>query len=141
MYLPAPPQSSQTNDRSFHESEDRFRKVFVSSSDALFITDAMRAEFLDANPRACQVSGYSRRELLHLSPGRILSWRENAIDGRQSHPPPEKAHADAFCRQKSGLAVSCEISACAVKFNQKPCILFSVRTSSQRQLAETLRKT
>ena len=141
MYLPAPLRSNQSKDRSFHESEDRFRKLFLSSSDALFITDAMRAEFLDANPRACQLSGYSRRELLHLSPGQILSWRENAIDGRHPHPTPEKAHRDVFCRQKSGLAVSCEISTCAIKFNQKPCILLSVRTNSQRQLAETLRKT
>src|ERR1700730_13984986 len=123
MYLPAPLRSNQSKDRSFHESEDRFRKLFLSSSDALFMTEAMRAEFLDANPRACQLSGYSRRELLHLSPGQILSWRENAIDGRHPHPTPEKAHRDVFCRQKSGLAVSCEISTCAIKFNQKPCIL------------------
>ena len=139
MSLPAPSQSNRTKDRSFNESEDRFRKVFLSSSDALFITDAMRTEFLDANPRACQVSGYSRRDLLHLSPSRILSWRESAIHAR--HPPPEKIHRNTFCRQKSGLAISCEISTCVIKFNRKPCLLVSVRTGAQRQLAETLRKT
>jgi PAS domain S-box-containing protein len=135
----APSQVSQTKELSFNESEDRFRTVFLTSSDALFITDAAGAEFLDANPRACQILGYSRRELLHLPPSRILSWKLGAIDWRQ--PAPERAVKGAFCRQKSGLQIPCDASACPVRFNQKSCTLVSIRAVTQRQLAETLKKT
>jgi len=139
MHYASSIQPYQTNNTSFNESEDRFRKVFLGSSDALFITDETGAEFLDANPRACQTLGYSRRELLHLSPSRILCWSTGAIDWSQW--TAEKTVNGAFCRQKSGLLLSCELSGWRIKFNQRPCVLVSLRAKNQRQLAEMLRKT
>jgi PAS domain S-box-containing protein len=132
-------QTDQNNNASSNESEERFRKVFLASSDALFITDATGAEFLDANPRACQTVGYSHRELLHLSPNRILSWNTGAIDWSQW--AAEKTVNGALCRQKSGSLLSCDISGWHIQFNQRPCVLVSLRAKNQRQLAEMLRKT
>ena len=118
------------------EGEDRFRKVFLSSSDALFISDAAGTRFVDANPRACQILGYSRRELLSLSPIRIFAGGEAASDWRQSL---KKAPRHVSCRHKSGLLISCDLSASRIRLNHKPCILVSLRATTQRQLAETLR--
>jgi len=92
---------------------------------------------VDANPRACQILGYSRRELLSLSPIRILTGGETAPDWRRSS---EKAPRHISCRHKSGLLISCDLSVSRIRFNQKPCILVSLRATTQRQLAETLRR-
>src|SRR5207248_3339351 len=129
--------ANQAKGSPLNESEDRFRKVFFSSSDALFISDAAGAKFVDANPRACQILGYSRRELLNLSPLRILTGGESADDWRQA---PEKTNRDISCRHKSGLLIPCELSTSLITLNQEPCILVSLRTSTQRQLADTLRR-
>jgi PAS domain S-box-containing protein len=129
----------QTNNLFFNESEDRFHKIFLASSDALFITDEAGTEFLDANPRACQALGYSRRELLRLSPGRILALGNSAVNWGQW--AAEKTVNGAFCRQKSGLLLSCEISGSRIKLHQRPCVLLSLRAKNQRQLADMLRKT
>jgi PAS domain S-box-containing protein len=137
MSLSAGSHANQAKDSPLNESEDRFRKVFFSSSDALFISDAAGAKFMDANPRACQILGYSRRELLNLSPLRILTGGESAADWRQA---PEKKNRDISCRHKSGLLIPCGLSTSPITLNQEPCILLSLRTSTQRQLAETLRR-
>ena len=47
-------------------AEDRFRKLFEHSNDAIFFVDALRDEILDANPSACRMLGYSRAELLSV---------------------------------------------------------------------------
>jgi PAS domain S-box-containing protein len=138
MPLLDPSQSNQIKEPLLGEGEDRFRKLFRFSSDALLITNSTGDEFLDANARACQVFGYSRRELLSLRPSRLLPWRESASDWRQA--TAEKSLRGTYCRQKSGTVISCDVSTLAVKVNHEPCILFAVRASSQRQVAEILHK-
>ena len=133
--MPVPSQQGHT---AVNESEDRFRKIFATSSDALFITDTAGAEFLDANPRASQILGYSRRELMHLSPSRLFPVKENLADWRRQ---VEKVHRDAFCRHKSGLLISCDLSISPIQFNERSSVLVSVRTTSERQLAQNLRRT
>ncbi len=39
------------------ESEERLRKIFDYSNDAIFVIDLARGEILDVNPRACVMLG------------------------------------------------------------------------------------
>ena len=48
------------------ESEERFRKIFEYSNDAIFIIDPKTDEILDVNAQACTKLGYEREELLSL---------------------------------------------------------------------------
>lgn len=45
-------------------SEERFRKIFHHSNDAIFVMDPIEDSIIDANPRACEMLGYSRDDLL-----------------------------------------------------------------------------
>src|SRR3989304_8906850 len=46
--------------------EERFRKIFDHSNDAIFVIDPERDRFLDVNSKAGDLLGYSRDEILSL---------------------------------------------------------------------------
>lgn len=46
------------------ESEERLRKIFDYSNDAIFVVDPAQDEILDVNPQACKMLGFSRADLL-----------------------------------------------------------------------------
>lgn len=48
-------------------SEASYRAIFEASEDSIFIHDWTSGVILDANPKACEVYGYSRDELCRLS--------------------------------------------------------------------------
>ncbi|HET7853538.1 MAG TPA: PAS domain-containing protein, partial [Candidatus Methylomirabilis sp.] len=66
------------------KSEERFRKIFDHSNDAIFVIDPERDRLLDVNSKACDLLGYSRDE--------ILSLPKAALQGG------ETAEFSAFCR-------------------------------------------
>ena len=53
------------------KSEERFRKIFDHSNDAIFVIDPERDRFLDVNSKAGDLLGYSRDELLSLPKGAL----------------------------------------------------------------------
>ncbi|MFY9584380.1 MAG: PAS domain S-box protein [Candidatus Acidiferrales bacterium] len=59
-------------EETLHESEERYRQLFDSANDGLFVfamTDkGLPGRFLEVNQVACQMLSYSREELLRLSP-------------------------------------------------------------------------
>ena len=52
-------------EEALRESEARYRTLFERANDALFL-ETEQDEILDVNPRACELLGYSREELLAL---------------------------------------------------------------------------
>ncbi len=61
--------SGQTEE-ALRESEDRYRVLFETAKDAIFVSDET-GKFVDVNQAACEFLGYSREELLKLSPKEI----------------------------------------------------------------------
>ena len=51
-------------EEALRESEQRFRRIFNHANDAIFVVDQERDRIEDVNPRACQMLGYTREELL-----------------------------------------------------------------------------
>jgi PAS domain S-box-containing protein len=52
-------------EEALRDSEEKFRTLFNSASDAIFIHD-MKGHFFEVNQAACERLGYSRDELLHM---------------------------------------------------------------------------
>ncbi len=48
------------------ESEEKYRRVFETTADAMFLLDPETRRVLDANTAACRLYGYRREELLDL---------------------------------------------------------------------------
>ncbi len=47
------------------ESQDKYLRIFENSNDAIFIHDK-QGQIIDVNPKACQLTGYSREALLKM---------------------------------------------------------------------------
>ena len=61
---------SKQAEEALRESEERYRVLFETAKDAIFVCDKT-GKFVDVNRAACEVLGYSREELLKLSPKEI----------------------------------------------------------------------
>jgi PAS domain S-box-containing protein len=59
------------------ESEARFRTLFEQAIDGIFVTDR-NGNYLDANPSACKMLGYTREELLRLNIEQVWAPEEAA---------------------------------------------------------------
>ena len=54
------------SEQALKDSEERYRNVFATERDALFLIDKETLNILDVNESACQLYGYSREEMLRL---------------------------------------------------------------------------
>lgn len=64
--------------RNLAESEARYRVLFEQSTDIILISDE-RGRYIDANPQAEKLIGYSRDELLHLAVGDLSSHEDRSL--------------------------------------------------------------
>jgi PAS domain S-box-containing protein len=86
------PAGGSTDER-LHESEERFRTIFDSVNEAIFIHDLKTGAILDVNRRMCEMYGYTRDEALKLkladlgtgeppySEHEFLDWIRKAAQG------------------------------------------------------------
>jgi PAS domain S-box-containing protein len=68
--------SIETMVRGLREGELRFRTIFDSANDAIFLTDPASGRILDVNARITEMFGYSREECLHLDVAQLSSGIE-----------------------------------------------------------------
>ncbi len=121
------------------QSQRRFRELFESSPDAIFVED-LEGNVLDVNRGACVLHGLTREELIG----------KNAIDQLVSPPHRDQARAE-FEKLAAGQAswiegeslcadgrrVPVEVRAVRVEYDGAPALLFHVRDITERRAAET----
>ncbi len=124
------------------ESEERFRKIFEHSHDAILVLDPARDTILDANPRACELLGYPREELLSLPisavhPAEIPRLRAFVAS---VHDQGHGWTDELSCLTRAGGVVPVEISASIIDVGGVTSILAMVRDISGRRRAEAERE-
>ncbi|MCC6487202.1 MAG: PAS domain S-box protein, partial [Candidatus Hydrogenedentes bacterium] len=130
------------NEEALRESESRFRTLFEQSNDAIFLhgveKDGQPTRFIEVNKGACSHLGYTREELLRMSPYDI-----NAPEARDRWPDiiAEMKHAGQavfelihVCRD--GRQIPVEISARIFQYQGRPHALTIARDISERKKAE-----
>ncbi|MFO7753402.1 MAG: PAS domain S-box protein, partial [Desulfobacteraceae bacterium] len=110
----------QTEEK-LRRSEQKFKDIFNSTGDAIFIHD-MEGNFLEVNEVACRRLGYSRDELLRMSPMDldIEEYRrlapERILDVEQEGSSVfESAH-----RRKDGTVIPVEINSRKIEYEGNP---------------------
>ncbi|GFO55757.1 hypothetical protein GMSM_27640 [Geomonas sp. Red276] len=118
------------------ESEEKYRLLFDSANDAMFISD-IDGRILQANPRAVERLGYPREELATLTTCEIegdgeLRQREERLESirRQSALTYETLH-----RPKEGDPIPVEVSARLIQWGDRPVILSICRDITERKQA------
>lgn len=114
------------------ESEDRFQKIFRFSHDAILIIDSTADRFLDVNPRALSMFGYSHEDFREISPTRVLSSLAATWDlfFTSVLNTGKRSVKGIQCRRKSGRLIPCDIIACTAGVAGKSCILATVHDIS-----------
>jgi PAS domain S-box-containing protein len=120
------------------QSQRRFRELFESSPDAIFVED-LEGKVLDVNRSACALHGMTRGQLIG----------KNAID--QLVPPAHRDQARAEFQKLAagqiswieseslcadGRRVPVEVRAVRIEYDGAPALLFHVRDITERRAAE-----
>ena len=66
----------QRVEESLYQSEERYRNLFETASDSIFIIDRTTGNFIDANPAASRLYGYSNEEFLRIRARDISAEQE-----------------------------------------------------------------
>ncbi len=127
---------------SLSESEAKYRSLFDSAGDSIFIHDE-QGRILAANRVACEQLGYTLAELMGMTAFQVVSPEETRhVPDRiarlkaQGHLFFESVH----CR-KDGSSVPTEVSVRLVKWDGKAAVMSICRDISERKKAEeALRK-
>lgn len=123
-------------EKALQESEQRFRLLFESGHDAMMyheIGPKGKGNFIEVNEAACRMLGYSREELLRMTPWDI----DQEIDVRTAFPPkPDKQGKVIFestHRKKDGVLIPVEVSSQIITSNEKRYAISIVRDISEKK--------
>lgn len=121
--------SLKESDRAIRESELKYRGVFESVGDAIFLLERGSGAILDANSVACALYGYSRGELLALRRVDLSAVREAAAVSEEALLP---AVPPGYHRRKDGTTFPVEIAETSFDRDGRRFVLLSVRDISER---------
>lgn len=122
-------------------SEERFRKIVTASNDAILVLDPQQDTILEANPKATQLFGYSQQELVNsVSISEIYPQEmPKLLEFSQRVLIEGQAWTDELnCCNRQGEQIPVEISASAIEFEQRTCLIAMVRDISERKAAESV---
>jgi PAS domain S-box-containing protein len=128
------------------ESEKRFRLIFNSGTDAIFLNEVDNGKpgcFTEVNDMACKRLGYTREELLRLSPDDIedAEWKEEHQVPQKDFPEKKGMLYEMLNVTKGGKKIPVEINTHLIDFAGKPAFLSISRDITKRkQLEEQLRQ-
>ncbi|MFH1843506.1 MAG: PAS domain S-box protein, partial [bacterium] len=119
-------------EEALRRSEEKFRRLFETVPDALYLIDQETGRILDANPAAVRMYGYGSEEWLGLHQSDVAAGPEDlpAID---EHPP---RNALRYHRRKDGAVFPVEMSMGYFAQNGKLLIIVTCRDISRRLEAE-----
>ena len=129
-------------EEALRESEERYHRLFNKGNDAVLVyqltSDGTLGRFIEANDNAYQRLGYTREELLGLTPLDIITPKDH-----DTLPAiTEKLFAEKHClfesvhRAKDGSEIPVNINASLFDFQGQPTVLCIARDITERKRAE-----
>ncbi len=120
------------------ESEEKFRRVFETSSDVIVITRTSDGHIIDVNREFVDRTGYGREEVLGRRPSELDLWD----DREQAKLLSDEIKATGFARNveghfrmRSGESVTALISSVRATINGEECVISAVRDVTELRKA------
>lgn len=119
------------------QSERKFRTLFDNAGDAIFIHD-LEGNFLEVNRAACERLGYTRQELLDMTPEDIDSPEYAELVPQRVEELRETGQSvmETAHVTSDGTPIPVELNARVIEFEGQPAILSIARDISRRKRAE-----
>jgi PAS domain S-box-containing protein len=115
------------------ESEEKYRLVFESESDAIMIFDGQTRQFIDINSAAEKLYGYPRQDFLKLTHYAITAVPEVSDEKIRKtlmgHPPSQLISRH---RKKDGTVFSVQITACTFSWKGRAVICGVIRDITEQ---------
>jgi len=132
----------EAKERTIRESGERYRALFRNANDAItvlgFTPDGMPSRFTDVNDSACHLSGYTRDELLSMSPKDLDDpgeWAEAQEISRKILEQGSLVFERTLVR-KDRTKIPVEISSHVFLFNDQKVLLSIFRNIGERKETE-----
>ena len=120
------------------ESRNNFKEIFEKASDGVLIANSKTKNFIFANPRICEITGYSYEELLKMGVNNIhpeidLLYVINQINEQLEGKITLATHIPIL--RKNGKTVYCDVNSNLGKFNDQECLVgfFREMTDQKKQ--------
>ena len=124
--------------RRIKESECRFRRMFNGVIDANFLIDE-RGRIIDVNESACDLLGYSKKDLLKLSLKNLVpeeKWSELHADIDKIFESGLEYKGESELIRKNGGIIQVEAGGVRIRIEKDSFVLKSFRDISERRHAE-----
>jgi PAS domain S-box-containing protein len=121
------------------ESEGRLRTIFEGASDGILVADSKTKRFVFANPRICEITGYSLKELLQLNVSDIHSEKDlpYLIDQFTKQAQGEiTLVTNVPVLRKDEKVVYCDINSKPAKIGKQEYVVGFFRDITERKKAE-----
>lgn len=127
----------------FEYQRNKYRKLFNSANDAIFVVSLDRNDphygrFADVNNVACKRLGYTREELLQLSPFDLSPRKDISNNKTLALRLARKGHAtfETNCLHKNGIISPVEVNAHRLTVNGQNLFMGIARDITKRRLSE-----
>ena len=118
--------------------DDRFRIIFDSVNDGIFISDPATGRFIDINLPGCKMFGYPKAELIGkgvdaLSSGVHPHTQDVAVELNEKARLGTPQIFEWTCKTKEGVLFPVEISLRYTELDRRPSIVAIIRDISERK--------
>ena len=125
-------------EQALRESEARYRQLFESESDAIFLVENETGRILEANTAAAALYGYRREELLGM---RNTDLSAEPDETRQAVAEQKGLVPIRFHRKRDGAVFPVEITGSHFTWRGRPAHIAAIRDiTERRQSEESLRR-
>ena len=124
--------------------EDKFAKIFFTSPDAINISDLGDGKFIDINRGFCEMTGFSREEVIGKTSAEVDIWGHPEDRDMLLKELLEKGECKNFetqMKNKDGVLNYCLMSASIIEVDGNSCVLTITRDISEiKRTSELIRK-
>jgi two-component system, sensor histidine kinase and response regulator len=120
------------------ESEEKFRRVFETSADAIVITRTVDDHIIDVNREFAERTGFSREEVIGRPPAELDLWddREEAkLLSDEIKAAGFARNVEGHFRMRNGERVTALISSVRATINGQECVISAVRDVTELRKA------
>jgi PAS domain S-box-containing protein len=119
----------KTAEAALHDSEEKYRSLFHSGPNPIFVLDSGSLKIIDVNPAAIDTYGYSKAEMLGQPFNRLGEFEIQAqdLDPLDASGWPDSCFIDQKARhhKKDGTPFYIRVKACPIKYKDKPALILA----------------
>ena len=122
-----------------HASEQKFKALFDSSTDSIFIHDPEDMRIVDVNKRTCDTYGYSREEMLSMNINDLSSTSMLTVDSPEAREFIHRLYNGELIKKeweakaKDGTLFWLDINAIIIKLDDKDRLLIFARNIDDKK--------